>query len=163
EIARRHDLFVVEDAAQALGSKYKGRRAGCLGHLATFSFHETKNIISGEGGALAINDPALIERAEVIREKGTDRKKFHRGQVEKYSWVDIGSSFLPGELVAAFLFAQLEHVEAVQKERMESWQVYDVALKLYHNRGIRTPIVPEECEANAHMYFVLMPTFALRQ
>ena len=106
-IAERHKLFLVEDAAQALGSKYKGRQAGSLGHLAAFSFHETKNIISGEGGALAINDPDLIARAEIIREKGTNRKIFLRGEVDKYTWVDLGSSFLPGELVAAFLYGQL--------------------------------------------------------
>src|SRR5262245_54959082 len=120
ELAARYKLFVVEDAAQAIGSKYKGRPAGSLGQLAAFSFHETKNIISGEGGALAINDTALVERAEIIREKGTNRKKFFRGQIDKYTWVDVGSSFLPGELVAAFLFGQLEQIEIIQNDRKAS-------------------------------------------
>lgn len=162
ELAAQHDLFVVEDAAQALGSKYSGRKAGSLGDLATFSFHETKNIISGEGGALAINDPSLIERAEIIREKGTDRKKFFRGLIDKYTWVDLGSSFLPGELVAAFLFGQLEQIEAIQGDRMASWKIYDSAMRPFHNRGLRTPAVPPMCEANGHLYFVLMPNSGLR-
>jgi dTDP-4-amino-4,6-dideoxygalactose transaminase len=163
ELAARHDLFVVEDAAQAIGSKYKGRPAGSLGHLAAFSFHETKNIISGEGGALAINDTALVERAEIIREKGTNRKKFFRGQIDKYTWVDVGSSFLPGELVAAFLFGQLEQIEIIQNDRMASWNAYDVALRAFHARGLRTPIVPPGCEANFHLYYVLMPNLDLRR
>jgi dTDP-4-amino-4,6-dideoxygalactose transaminase len=163
DLAARYGLFVVEDAAQAIGSKYMGRPAGSLGHLAAFSFHETKNIISGEGGALAINDPALIERAEIIREKGTNRKKFFRGQIDKYTWVDVGSSFLPGELVAAFLFGQLEQIEAIQKDRMESWSAYDLALRAFHARGLRTPIVPPACEANFHLYYVLLPNPDLRQ
>jgi dTDP-4-amino-4,6-dideoxygalactose transaminase len=161
-IAQRHDLFVVEDAAQAIGSKYKGRKAGSLGHLAAFSFHETKNVISGEGGALVINDPMLIARAEIIREKGTNRKKFFRGQVDKYTWVDIGSSYLPGELVAAFLLGQLEAIEAIQRDRMETWLAYDAALRAFHNRGLRTPIIPPDCEGNSHLYYLLMPSSALR-
>jgi dTDP-4-amino-4,6-dideoxygalactose transaminase len=163
DLAKRHDLFVVEDAAQALGSKYHARSAGSLGHLAAFSFHETKNIISGEGGALAINDQALIERAEIIREKGTNRKKFLRGQVDKYTWVDLGSSFLPSELVAAFLFGQLEQIDAIQKDRIATWKIYDAALKPFHNRGLHTPIIPPNCEHNAHMYYVIMPSLDLRQ
>jgi len=163
ELAERHDLFVVEDAAQAIGSKYKARSAGSLGHLAAFSFHETKNIISGEGGALAINDPELIERAEIIREKGTNRKKFFRGQVDKYTWVDMGSSFLPSELVAAFLFGQIEQIEAIQRDRIASWKAYDAALKSFHNRDLRTPSVPQHCEDNAHLYYILMPSLELRQ
>lgn len=162
-LAEEHNLFVVEDAAQALGSKYKGRSAGSLGHLAAFSFHETKNIIAGEGGALAINDETLIERAEIIREKGTNRKQFFRGQVDKYTWVDLGSSFLPGELVAAFLFGQLEQIEAIQKDRTAIWVRYDTALKQYHNRGLRTPTIPPTCEANGHLYYILMPSLDLRQ
>src|SRR5262249_1932305 len=142
ELAERHKLFVVEDAAQAIGSKYKGRNAGSLGHLAAFSFHETKNIVTGEGAALAINDPTLSERAEIIREKGTNRKKFFRGQVDKYTWVDLGSSFLPGELVAAFLFGQLEQIVEIQKDRIANWRTYDAALRPFHNRGLRTPIIP---------------------
>jgi len=163
ELARRHDLRVVEDAAQALGSKYKGRKAGSLGDLAAFSFHETKNIISGEGGALAINDPALIERAEIIWEKGTNRRKFFRGQIDKYTWVDLGSSYLPGELVAAFLFGQLEQIEAIQSERMANWEAYDMAFQPFHKRGLRTPVIPPACEANAHLYYLLMPDQRLRQ
>ena len=129
ELAKKHDLLVVEDAAQALGSKYHGRNAGALGHMAAFSFHETKNIISGEGGALAINDQSLVERAEIIREKGTNRRKFFRDQIDKYTWVDLGSSYLPSELVAAFLFAQLEKIDTVQKDRAAIWNMYDAALK----------------------------------
>jgi dTDP-4-amino-4,6-dideoxygalactose transaminase len=163
ELAKRYDLFVVEDAAQAIGSKYMGRNAGSLGHLATFSFHETKNIISGEGGALAINDLALIERAEITWEKGTNRRKFFRGQVDKYTWVDIGSSFLPGELVAAFLFGQLEQIDTIQNDRMASWNTYDVALRTFHKRGLRTPVIPHTCVANAHLYYVIMPSPALRR
>ena len=163
ELAERYDLFVVEDAAQALGSKYKGCSAGSLGDLAAFSFHETKNIITGEGGALAINDPTLVERAEIVREKGTNRKRFLRGQVDKYTWVDLGSSFLPSELVAAFLLGQLEQSEAIQRDRVASWKTYDAALKPLHNRGLRTPIVPPNCEDNAHLYYLLMATPELRQ
>jgi dTDP-4-amino-4,6-dideoxygalactose transaminase len=163
ELAELHSLFVVEDAAQAIGSKYKGHSAGSLGHLAAFSFHETKNIVTGEGGALAINDPTLIERAEIIREKGTNRKKFFRGQVDKYTWVDLGSSFLPGELVAAFLFGQLEQIKTIQRDRIANWKTYDAALRPFHNRGLRTPIVPPNCEDNGHLYYLLMPSVDLRQ
>lgn len=163
DLAKRHNLFVVEDAAQALGSKYHGRSAGSLGHLAAFSFHETKNIISGEGGALAINDLALVERAEIIREKGTNRKKFLRGQVDKYTWVDLGSSFLPSELIAAFLFGQLEQIDAIQRDRVATWNIYDAALRPFHNRGLRTAIIPTNCEHNAHLYYLLMPSLELRQ
>jgi hypothetical protein len=138
-VARRHGLSVIEDAAQALGSTYRGRNAGALGSLAAFSFHETKNIISGEGGCLAINDPALIERAEIIREKGTNRKRFFRGEVDKYTWVDIGSSFLPGELIASFIYGQLEAAEAIRADRRRSWDAYDLAFRSWHNRGVRTP------------------------
>ena len=163
ELAKRYNLFVVEDAAQALGSKYNGRPAGSLGHLAAFSFHETKNIVAGEGGALAISDPTLIERAEIIREKGTNRKKFFRGQVDKYTWVDLGSSFLPGELVAAFLFGQLEQIEAIQRDRVANWTAYDKALRPFNKRGLRTPTVPPNCQANSHLYYILMPNLDLRQ
>jgi dTDP-4-amino-4,6-dideoxygalactose transaminase len=162
-IAMQHSLFLVEDAAQALGSKYKGRKAGSFGHLAAFSFHETKNIISGEGGAIAINDASLIARAEIIREKGTNRKIFMRGQVDKYTWVDLGSSFLPGELVAAFLYGQLEQIEAIQSERMTTWALYDVALRPFHHRGLQTPHVPPDCDSNAHLYYILMPSPEFRQ
>jgi dTDP-4-amino-4,6-dideoxygalactose transaminase len=162
-LARQHGLAVVEDAAQALGSKYHGRSAGALGDLATFSFHETKNIISGEGGALLLRDETFLERADIIREKGTNRKQFFREQVDKYTWVDIGSSFLPGELVAAFLYGQLEHAAAIQMERMDNWRRYDGALRAYHNRGVGLPDIPGHCAHNAHLYYVLMPDLALRQ
>jgi dTDP-4-amino-4,6-dideoxygalactose transaminase len=163
ELAKRHNLFVVEDAAQALGSKYRGSYAGALGDLAAFSFHETKNIITGEGGALSINNPTLIERAEIIREKGTNRKKFFRGQIDKYTWVDLGSSFLPSELVAAFLFGQLEQIGPIQKDRIATWTMYDAALRPFHNRGLRTPTIPEHCVHNAHLYYLILPTCELRQ
>ncbi|HZY23539.1 MAG TPA: DegT/DnrJ/EryC1/StrS family aminotransferase, partial [Beijerinckiaceae bacterium] len=152
-----HGLSVIEDAAQALGSTYRGRNAGALGSLAAFSFHETKNIISGEGGCLAINDPALIERAEIIREKGTNRKRFFRGEVDKYTWVDIGSSFLPGELIA-FLYGQLEAADAIRADRRRSWDAYDLAFRSWHNRGVRTPSVPAHCEDNAHLYYLILPS-----
>src|SRR6476660_1092123 len=147
-VAAEHGLYVVEDAAQALGSTYKGRPAGSLGHLAAFSFHETKNLISGEGGALAINESRLIERAEIIREKGTNRKRFFRGLVDKYTWVDEGSSFLPGELIASFLYGQLEKASEIYADRMATWHAYDAALRPFQNRGIRTPFVPETCSHN---------------
>jgi dTDP-4-amino-4,6-dideoxygalactose transaminase len=156
-IAAKHKLAVVEDAAQALGSTYKGRPAGSLGDLAALSFHETKNLISGEGGALAINRDAFIERAEVIREKGTNRKRFFRGQVDKYTWVDYGSSFLPGELVASFLFGQLEKTADINDDRMRTWLAYDEALRPFHNFGVRTPIVPRDCSHNAHLYYIILP------
>jgi len=161
-IAARHGLQVVEDAAQALGSTYKGRRAGSLGAMSAFSFHETKNLVSGEGGCLAINDPDLIERAEIIREKGTNRKRFLRGQVDKYTWVDIGSSFLPGELIASFLYGQLEQSAAIAADRMASWQAYDDALRGYANSGVKTPFCPSHCEHNAHLYYLILPTSAQR-
>lgn len=163
EIAELHDLWVVEDAAQALGSNYKGRSAGSLGHLGAFSFHETKNVIAGEGGALAVNDPTLIERAEIIRQKGTNREKFLRGQIDKYTWVDLGSSFLPGELVAAFLFGQLEQIESIQRDRLSSWMTYDTAIRPLNNRNLRTPTVPPNCAGNAHLYYIILPTPDLRE
>jgi dTDP-4-amino-4,6-dideoxygalactose transaminase len=157
-IADRYGIVVVEDAAQALGSTYKGRAAGSIGQLATFSFHETKNIVSGEGGAIAINDPTLLDRAEVIREKGTNRKKFFRGQVDKYTWVDIGSSFLPGELVAAYLLGQLQEIAAIQADREASWRCYDLTLRPLQTRGLITPTVPSHCGSNSHLYYILLPT-----
>jgi dTDP-4-amino-4,6-dideoxygalactose transaminase len=163
EIARRHNLYVVEDAAQALGSTYKSRKAGSLGHLAAFSFHETKNIISGEGGALAINDKTLIERAEIIREKGTNRKRFFRGQVDKYTWVDAGSSFLPGELIAAFLYGQLDEAEHIHNDRMAIWLRYNEALQPFHNRGLGVPFIPPLCTHNAHLYYITLPSLDFRQ
>lgn len=157
DIARRHGLIVIEDAAQALGSQYQGQQAGSLGDLAAFSFHETKNIISGEGGALAINNEAFIERAEIIREKGTNRKRFFRGEVDKYTWQDIGSSFLPGELIASFLYGQLVKADEIQAERVNAWRRYDAAISPFRRRGLGTPIIPPHCTSNGHIYYVLMP------
>lgn len=156
-IRNAHDLILVEDAAQALGSKYKGRAAGSLGDLAAFSFHETKNIVSGEGGALTINRPDLVERAEIIREKGTNRSRFLRGQVDKYTWVDIGSSYLPGELIAAFLLGQLEHVDALNKRRLEICARYEEALAPYQDGGrVRLPHPQPDRVSNGHMFYLLM-------
>ncbi|GEO18745.1 dTDP-4-amino-4,6-dideoxygalactose transaminase [Microvirga aerophila] len=156
-IADRHGLTVVEDAAQALGSTYRNRPAGSFGDLAALSFHETKNIISGEGGALAINNSALMERAEIIREKGTNRKRFFRGQVDKYTWVDIGSSFLPGELIAAFLLGQLEKADEINSHRLTTWDNYFNAFVRYQDRGLRVPYTPSECKHNGHLFHLILP------
>ncbi|WP_375227393.1 dTDP-4-amino-4,6-dideoxygalactose transaminase [Roseobacter sp. S98] len=159
EIAKRHDLAVVEDAAQGMMSTYKGRPLGSIGDLGAFSFHETKNLISGEGGALLINNPDLTERAEIIREKGTDRSRFFRGQVDKYTWQEVGSSFLPGELIAAFLWGQFEDAQEITRDRLASWHRYhELLAPLEHNGMLRRPVVPEHCEHNAHMYYVLLST-----
>ncbi|MDO9224752.1 MAG: dTDP-4-amino-4,6-dideoxygalactose transaminase [Pseudomonadota bacterium] len=158
DIARRHNLKVVEDAAQGVMARYKGRALGSVGDLGAYSFHETKNVISGEGGALLVNDPALALRAEIIREKGTDRSRFFRGEVDKYTWQEVGSSFLPGELTAAFLWAQLEEAEAITTERLAIWARYHEALAPLEERGfLRRPIIPVECQHNAHMYYILLP------
>ncbi len=163
EIARRHGLMVIEDAAQGLGASYRARPLGSLGELAALSFHETKNVISGEGGALLVNAPRLAERAEIIREKGTNRSQFFRGQVDKYTWVDVGSSYLPGEIVAAFLAAQFEEAEAITRRRLLMWDVYHQALEPFESRGLlRRPIVPKHCRHNAHMYYILLPDLARR-
>lgn len=157
EIARRHGLKVVEDAAQGVCSTYKGRALGSIGDLGAYSFHETKNVISGEGGALLVNDGSLAQRAEVIREKGTDRSQFLRGQVDKYTWRDVGSSYLPSELIAAFLYGQLTAAKQITEERLQIWNAYHDMLAPLENRGIlRRPIVPVDCKHNAHMYYVLM-------
>lgn len=161
EIAKKHNLYVVEDAAQALSSTYKGKQLGTIGDLACFSFHETKNVISGEGGALIINNEKFIERAEIIREKGTNRSKFFRGQVDKYTWVDIGSSFLPSDMIAAFLYSQLENIDKINKKRLEIWHKYDEFFKQYDNI-IRRPIVPYDCKHNAHMYYILFKNLDIR-
>ena len=164
EIARRHHLLVVEDAAQAMMSTYKGRPLGSLGHLGAYSFHETKNVISGEGGALLVNDPDFVQRAEIIREKGTDRSRFFRGEVDKYTWQDIGSSYLPGELIAAFLWAQLEDAERITLNRLASWQRYHRLLKPLEDAGVlRRPIIPRTCQHNAHMYYRPVPLITLHK
>lgn len=156
-IRNEHGLILVEDAAQALGSLYKERPAGSLGDLAAFSFHETKNIVSGEGGALTINRPDLLERAEIIREKGTNRSRFLRGQVDKYTWVDIGSSYLPGELIAAFLLGQLEHMDALNRRRLEICARYAEAFTPYEAAGrIRLPNPQPDRKPNGHMFYFLM-------
>jgi dTDP-4-amino-4,6-dideoxygalactose transaminase len=157
-IAARHGLKVVEDAAQGVMAHYRCRALGSIGHLGAYSFHETKNVISGEGGALLVNDPSLARRAEIIREKGTNRSQFVRGEIDKYTWQDIGSSFLPGELIAAFLWAQLEDAERITKRRLVLWQRYHQFLAPLEMQGkLRRPIIAEGCEANGHMYYVLLP------
>lgn len=157
-IAERHNLLVIEDAAQGIMSTYKGRPLGSIGHLGALSFHETKNIISGEGGALLVNDPRYVEKAEIIREKGTNRSLFFRGQVDKYTWVDFGSSYLPSELIAAFLWAQMEDADAITRRRLDIWDVYHENLEALEQHGkIRRPIVPPGCTHNAHMYYLLLP------
>lgn len=156
-LANRHGLNVVEDAAQGVMASYKGRMLGSIGDLGAYSFHETKNVISGEGGALLVNDPALATRAEIIREKGTDRSRFFRGEVDKYTWQEVGSSFLPGELIAAFLWAQLEEAQSITNERLAIWQRYHELLAPVERKGLlRRPIVPADCHHNAHMYYVLL-------
>lgn len=163
ELARRHGLMVIEDNAQALMSSYRGREAGTFGALSAVSFHETKNIIAGEGGAIYVNDPALVQRAEIIREKGTNRSQFFRGQVDKYTWCDVGSSFLPGELIAAFLWAQLSEMDTITARRQVLWTRYHTALAPLEAAGrLRRPIVPAHCGHNAHMYYVLLPDLATR-
>ncbi len=158
-IADRHGLMVIEDAAQAIFSTYKGRPLGSFGHLAALSFHETKNVISGEGGALLINVPQFIERAEMIREKGTNRNQFFRGEVDKYTWVDIGSSYLPSELVAAFLWAQMEEAATITKRRLALWQHYHESFVSLEADGlVHRPRIPTECAHNAHMYYLLLPS-----
>lgn len=156
-ISKQYGLKVVEDAAQGVMATYKGRVLGGIGDLGAYSFHETKNLISGEGGALLVNDATLVNQAEIIREKGTDRSRFFRGEVDKYTWQELGSSFLPGELIAAFLYAQLEESERITNQRLVIWQRYHELIEPLEQRGLlRRPIVPEECKHNAHMYYVLL-------
>lgn len=156
-IATKYDLIVVEDAAQGIMSTYKGKPLGGIGHLAALSFHETKNVISGEGGALLINDERFLERAEIIREKGTNRSKFFRGQVDKYTWVDIGSSYLPSEILSAFLAAQLEEANSITARRLAMWNEYYTWAKPFEEAGsLRRPVVPSECQHNAHMFYLLL-------
>lgn len=167
-IADRHGLYVVEDAAQAIDSFYTGkdglkRPLGSIGHLAAFSFHETKNIISGEGGMLVINDERFAKRAEIIWEKGTNRSAFFRGDVDKYGWVDVGSSFLPSEIVAAFLYAQLEHLQEIQQKRIELWNLYKKELDGLEKEGlIRLPFLPAYASNNAHIFYILFKEEAKR-
>lgn len=163
KIAKAYNLPVVEDAAHAISSKYKDKRLGSLGCFGTLSFHETKNIISGEGGALLVNDEKYIERAEIIREKGTNRKKFLRGAIDKYSWVDIGSSYLPGEMISAFLFGQLENLESINKLRMSIWEKYYNSFSELVLRGIiQIPFIPSYCEHNGHLFYIILPTKEIR-
>jgi len=162
-IAKKHNLMVIEDAAQGVMSTYKGRALGTIGDVGAYSFHETKNIISGEGGAILVNHEDLMLRAEIIREKGTNRSQFYRGQVDKYTWQDVGSSYLPGEDVAAFLFAQLEQAKYITQRRMDIWNTYHTALQALEQKGVlRRPIIPEGCQHNAHMYYILLNSLEQR-
>jgi dTDP-4-amino-4,6-dideoxygalactose transaminase len=163
DVARRHGLLVIEDAAQALLSEYLGRPAGSLGHLATVSFHETKNVISGEGGALLVNDPRFLDRAEILWEKGTNRTAQQRGEIDKYTWIDVGSSFLPSDLIAAFLWAQLEQADDILAQRLRAWQRYHEAFEPLEARGlVRRPRVPDHCRHNAHLYYLLLDDLEAR-
>jgi len=163
DIAQRHGLLVIEDAAQAVMATYKGKHLGSIGHLGAYSFHETKNIISGEGGALLINDERFAERADIIREKGTNRSQYFRGQVDKYTWVDIGSSFLPSEITAAFLLAQMEEAEEITHRRLACWSFYHQSLIPLEEGGkLRRPYIPETCKHNAHMYYAILSSLDTR-
>src|SRR5262245_37360784 len=163
DLARKYKLMIVEDAAQGVNSKYKGRYLGTLGDIGTYSFHETKNFICGEGGAIVLNKPELVERAEIVREKGTNRSLFFRGQVDKYTWVDIGSSLLPSDILAAFLFAQLENMDLISRKRTQIYQLYESQLRPLAERGVVTlPTVPVDCESNYHMFYILLNSLAER-
>jgi dTDP-4-amino-4,6-dideoxygalactose transaminase len=163
DIAQHYELTVIEDAAQATGAAYRNRPLGSFGQLAAFSFHATKNVVAGEGGALVINDPALVERAEILWEKGTNRKQFFRGEVDKYTWVDVGSSYLPSELVAAFLWAQLQQSAAITQRRVKIWQRYHKAFaELELQRQVQRPHVPKHCQPNGHIYYLLLDSLATR-
>jgi len=162
-IAKKYNLLVIEDAAQGVMASYKGKALGAIGDIGAYSFHETKNIISGEGGAILVNNPEFALRAEIIREKGTNRSQFYRGQVDKYTWQDIGSSYLPGEAISAFLLAQLEHAEEITQRRLDKWQIYHDALAHLEQKGdLRRPIIPEGCQHNAHMYYILLDSLQQR-
>jgi dTDP-4-amino-4,6-dideoxygalactose transaminase len=164
EIAARHGVAVVEDNAHGLFARYQGRYLGSFGCLAAQSFHETKNIMCGEGGALLVNDPRYAARAEILRQKGTNRGRFLRGEVDKYTWVDLGSSFLPSDILAAFLLAQLEKREEIQARRRKVWDYYDEHLRGWARQyGVLQPTVPDGCEHSCHMYYLLMPSLAARQ
>jgi dTDP-4-amino-4,6-dideoxygalactose transaminase len=164
EIASRHAIPVVEDNAHGLFGRYRGRPLGTFGCLATLSFHETKNFACGEGGALLINDPSFIERAEILREKGTDRSRFFRGETDKYTWVDLGSSYVPSDLLAAWLYAQFEARQEIQNRRRWIWHRYRDGLKEWAAaEGVRLPFVPQECEQSWHMFYLVMPSLEVRQ
>jgi dTDP-4-amino-4,6-dideoxygalactose transaminase len=164
EIASRHNIPVVEDNAHGLFGKYKGKFLGTFGCMATQSFHETKNFTCGEGGALLINDPTYIERAEIIREKGTNRSRFFRGEVDKYTWVDVGSSYLPSDMLAAFLYAQLQAKDHIQEHRQQIWKYYYIHLKDWANKhDVTLPTIPEHCEQPYHMFYMIMPSYQDRQ
>ncbi len=163
-IAGKYNIPVVEDNAHGLFGKYKGKYLGTFGTFATQSFHETKNFTSGEGGAILINDPAFIERAEIIREKGTNRSRFFRGQIDKYTWVDIGSSYLPSDILAAFLYAQFEERELIQAERKRVWDFYATHLRSWaEENGFKIPFIPSHCEQTYHMFYLLCPSLNIRQ
>ena len=163
KIAEKYGLIVIEDAAQGIMSTYKGKPLGSFGHLAGLSFHETKNIISGEGGALLINDESFSDRAEIIREKGTNRSKFFRGEVDNYTWVDIGSSYLPSEISAAFLWGQMEEAMTLTQRRLSVWETYHTAFDVYEKEGkLRRPIITDNCTHNAHMYYILLKNLGQR-
>lgn len=163
DIANKHNLFVIEDAAQGVGAYFNNRALGSIGHLGTYSFHETKNYICGEGGALCINDPGMIKRAEIIRDKGTNRREFFRGEVDKYTWVDIGSSYVPSEIACAFLYAQLEMMNAIAERRKTIYKHYRTLLKPLEVQGLLSlPHIPEDCESNYHMFYILLPNQEIR-
>lgn len=163
QLAQKHNLIVIEDAAQAIDSYYKGKPLGSIGHLSAFSFHETKNVISGEGGMLVVNDDKFIDRAEVIWEKGTNRASFFRGEINKYGWVDTGSSFLPSEVIAAFLWAQLENLETIQEKRKATWNAYYEKLKPFQNSAkFKLPIIPDYATNNGHMFYVICDSLEAR-
>lgn len=163
DIANRHNIAVVEDNAQGLFAKYKGRYLGTFGQMATISFHETKNFHCGEGGALFINDPKFVERAEIIREKGTNRSRYFRGQVDKYTWVDVGSSYLPSDMLAGFLYGQFEQREKITAKRAEIWSRYDENLRDWaEEHHVQSPTVPDEVEQSHHMYYILLPSLEVR-
>ena len=163
DIASRHRLAVIEDNAHGLFGRYNGRPLGSMGRMSALSFHETKNLTCGEGGALLINDAALVDRAEIVREKGTNRSRFYRGEIDRYTWVDIGSSYLPADLLAAYLWAQLEAADAIQCHRQKLWGTYARELAEWaHATGVRLPIVPDGCEHPAHIFYLLMPSLEHR-
>lgn len=157
KIAQRHRLIVIEDAAQGVNAKYKGQYLGTIGDIGAYSFHETKNFICGEGGAIVLNRPQFVERAEIVREKGTNRTRFFRGEVDKYTWVDIGSSLLPSDILAAFLYAQLENMDLITRKRQEIYRLYETRLRPLAKEGLVTlPVIPRECESNYHMFYIVL-------